>query len=92
MELEIKEGAALNDAQDLKTVVSHLRAATEELSNIMKQIVTSNLSLDWADVVKGNWDNFANTNMEEVFSSITNGASSLEAAVKAAIEYSTESR
>lgn len=91
MNLEIKENAALNDAQDLKTVVAHLRAATEELSSIMNRIVNSDLSLEWADVVKGNWTNFANKNMEAVFSSLTNGADSLETAVRAAIGYSKES-
>ncbi len=91
MQLELKEGAAVQDAQDLKAVVSRLRVAVDELSSIMKQIVNSDLSLEWADVIKENWDRFAETNMEDVFRSITSGAESLENAVKEIMGYNTES-
>lgn len=87
-QITVQEGRSYEDAQDLKAIVTRARADAEDLLEKVKKIVNSDLSLDWADEELENWKKFAETDMEQVFASVTSGAQSLESAIEEALKYS----
>lgn len=89
MELQIKPGAATDDAAEIKSIVATIEKDMETLDDAFKS-TSSGMQLEWADEVRSNWEKYFNGDIPEAMAEMNTAAANLEAAVKAALEYSQQ--
>ena len=89
MELEIREGAALDDAYQIEEIVKTIQKDMQELDSVFKK-TEEGLQLDWAETVRANWKNYLNTDIPEAMAEMTLSAQNLKRAVEASTGYSRE--
>ncbi len=87
MNLQINPGAALDDAQQIDSIVTSIQESMAELDAAMKADTTE---AEWADKVKSNWNNYYNADVANGMNDMKLSATNLRTAVQQAMDYSME--
>ena len=87
MNLQINPGAALDDAQQIDSIVTSIQESMAELDAAMKADTTA---AEWADKVKSNWNNYYNADVANGMNDMKLSATNLRTAVQQAMDYSME--
>ena len=93
MNLEIRPGAALDDAQEIDNIVGRMKAAMEELNTIILNNMgpvgsEMPISTDWAGNLLSEWTNYYSTDIPATMDAMQLSASNLRRAVEGAVHYS----
>ena len=89
MDLQIKPGAATEDAAQIEQIVANIERDMETLNSVFSK-TEDGMQLAWADEVRGNWDKYKNTDIPEAMAEMRTAAQNLQKAVAAAIQYSQQ--
>ena len=106
MNLQINPGAALDDAQQIDSIVTSIQESMAELDAAMKAerdfedgkcfseldaaMKADTTEAEWADKVKSNWNNYYNADVANGMNDMKLSATNLRTAVQQAMDYSME--
>ena len=89
MELEIKPGAATDDAAQIEEIVSKIENDMQTLNDAFTK-TAEGTQLEWAEQLRSNWGQYRDTDIPEAMAEMRTAAHNLQAAVQAAVAYSQE--
>ena len=89
MELQIKPGAATDDAAEIESIVATIEKDMEALNEAFTN-TSGGMQLAWADEVRSNWQKYFNGDIPEAMAEMKTASHNLQAAVQAALEYSQQ--
>lgn len=94
-EFRIKEGAALDSASNIDTIVSNIESSMEDLDILINNKMGGpgsgkELSTEWAQEFVDQYKRTKTTDVQNVMSEIKKSSGNLRAAVNAANQYSME--
>ena len=55
MNIEIKPGAALDDASQIESIVATIESTMAELNQAINRAIPAGIMTDWSEEVKANW-------------------------------------
>jgi len=89
MQLTIKPGAALEDAQQINSIVENIQRDMDELEKTIKSIIPERVRLDWADRLRANWEKYYTNEVPAAIADMKLSAYNLKKAVDDSVTYST---
>ena len=92
MNIEIKPGAALDDASQIESIVSTIESSMAELNQIINRTIPAGIMTEWSEEVKGNWMHYYAGDIPAAMDSMKASARNLKVAVDEALAYSKETR
>lgn len=91
MNVTINPGAALDDAQEIESIVSKMKVSMEDLDkNISSAIEVGIVNVKWAETLLDNWRVYKESDVPEAMNQMLLSAANLKKAVDAVIAYSNE--
>lgn len=87
MKFEIAEGVALDSVSQIEKIVTDFNADMDTLNNILTHQIDEGIQTDWAQLVKSNWTQYYNNDIENTKSEMLASAKNLENAVTAWKQY-----
>ena len=92
MNIEIKPGAALDDASQIESIVSTIEQTMAELNHVMDRTIPAGIETDWSEEVKQHWMHYYAGDIPTAMEAMKASAKNLKVAVDEAVAYSKESR
>lgn len=92
MNIQIKPGAATQDALDIERIIASIREAMARLNAIIDQTIPSGIETTWSETVKANWKTYYSADLEEAMTSMALSATNLRRAVDEALKYDQEQK
>ena len=90
MNLTIKPGAALDDAQQIEAIVATIDQSMQTLNNVINKTIPSGIETNWSEEVKNNWTNYYSNDIPEAMATMQLSAKNLKMAVDQAVSYSND--
>ena len=93
MNLQIKPGAALDDAKQIDVIVADITDAMDQLNKIMNDKIGGSgsgkpISTDWGGSVSTNWSKYYSSDIPQTMEEMKLSATNLRKAVEAFLQYS----
>ena len=90
MNLTITPGAAIDDAAQIDSIVASIQSSMETLDNAIKNTIPDGIQTTWSDTVRGNWENYYNSDVPSAMEDMKLSATNLRLAVEQATAYDQE--
>ena len=88
MNLTIKPGAALDDAQQIEAIIEKINQSMQELNNVIDRTIPSGIETEWSEKFQNDWKNYYSGDIPEAMASMQLSAKNLKMAVDQALSYS----
>lgn len=92
MNIEIKPGAALDDASQIESIVASIENTMAELNQAINRTIPAGIMTDWSEEVKHNWQHYYAGDVPAAMEAMKASAKNLKVAVDEAVAFSKESR
>lgn len=92
MNIEIKPGAALDDASQIESIVATIESTMAELNQAINRAIPAGIMTDWSEEVKANWMHYYAGDVPAAMDAMKQSARNLKVAVDEAVAFSQESR
>lgn len=90
MNISIKPGAALGDAQQIESIVSTIESSMQELNQVINRTIPEGIMTEWSETVKSNWSHYYSADIPEAMDAMKLSAKNLKMAVDQAVAYSND--
>lgn len=90
MKLTINTEAALEDAAQIDSIVNDIAKNMSELNKVITDNIPDRIDTEWSRIVRDNWENYYNKDVDEAMADMKLSATNLRLAVDEAIKYSQE--
>ena len=90
MNLTIKPGAALDDAQQIELIISKIEQSMQTLNEVINKTIPNGIQTDWSENVKNSWTHYYSSEVPEAMYAMGLSAKNLKTAVDQAVSYSNE--
>ncbi len=90
MNISIKPGAALGDAQQIEKIVADIETAMADLNRVIDRTIPEGIMTDWSETVKSNWSHYYTGDVPEAMAAMKLSAKNLKMAVDQAVAYSND--
>ena len=93
MNLQLKPGAATEDAKQIDTIVQEITEAMAKLNKIMEDKIGGSgsgkpISTDWGGNVSENWKKYYSSDIPQTMEEMKQSATNLRTAIEAFLQYS----
>lgn len=86
--IRINPNAALDDAQQIDTIIEDIDKEMNELDRVIKNTIPDGIRTDWSEKVRQDWQSYYNESIPEAMAAMKVSATNLRLAVDKAIQYS----
>ena len=92
MNITINPGAATDDAAQIDSLVQSIEESAETLNNAIKNTIPSGIQTTWSDTVRGNWEQYYNSDVPAAMEDMKLSATNLRMAVEEVVAYDQEQK
>ena len=90
MNVSIKTDQALNDAQEIVSIINNIKDSLETLNDNINKNIPDVLRTDWADQLKSNWSTYYSNDIPTTMDEMNQSAINIQKTAEAMIAYSRE--
>ena len=88
MNITIKPGRAMEDAKEIKSIVSAIDICMKELNDAIERVIPEHVETQWSKQFKNEWEQYYKYSVKNAMGNMLLSAISLQNDVDNAIEYS----
>lgn len=88
--LEIRTGAATDDAKQIERIVSTIKDSMEILEREIKKYIPSDIQTAWSEKLREDWEQYYKSEIPASMADMLLSAQNLELAVQNALKHSNE--
>ncbi len=92
MNIEIKPGAATDDAVQIDSIIANIASDMETLNTAIKNTIPDGIQTTWSETVRENWEQYYNADVPSAMAEMQLSATNLRTAVEQALAYDQEQR
>ena len=90
MNVSIKTDQALNDAQEIVTIITNIKESLESLNDNINKNIPDVLKTEWADQLKSKWSTYYSNDIPTVMDEMNQSAINIQKTAETMIAYSRE--
>ena len=88
MNITIKPGRAMEDAREIKSIVSSIDICMKELNDVIERNIPDHVETQWSKKFREEWERYYKESVHNAMGNMLLSAMNLQNAVDNAIEYS----